>query len=206
MAPDAFVIGPRGRNVFIVGPDTGRGERLESGGTSAGTANGVYTFLERYVDVRWLMPGEAGADVPKRTGRAGARGRRARSTGVRLSATPAHAERERGRGAMEPPPELGYSLALNHSHNWQAIGPEVFETHPDWFAASKGQRLKPGTDTSSRPPILRSSTHSRRRPSRRSAATRVFARFRSRLPTAKAGATAPRARRCMTLIRTAPCP
>ena len=26
----------------------------------------MYEFLERYVDVRWLMPGDGGADVPKR--------------------------------------------------------------------------------------------------------------------------------------------
>src|SRR5690606_30446716 len=34
------------------------------GGYSNGTANGVYTFLEKYLGVRWLMPGDIGRDVP----------------------------------------------------------------------------------------------------------------------------------------------
>lgn len=144
MAPDAFVIAPRGRNIFIVGPDSGKGERLESGGTSAGTANGVYAFLERYVDVRWLMPGDAGADIPKRAdvlvpeldvrdGPAFAY----RRVPYMQNDIPAVAQWSRRQ-------RLGYSLALSHGHNWQAIGPETFEAHPDWFAASKGERVKPG--------------------------------------------------------------
>lgn len=35
------------------------------GGSDLGTEFGVYEFLERYLGVRWLMPGEAGEDVPK---------------------------------------------------------------------------------------------------------------------------------------------
>ncbi len=144
MPPDAFVIAPRGRNVFIVGPDTGTGQRLDSGGTSAGTANGVYTFLERYVDVRWLMPGDAGADVPKRTD--------VLVPAVDVREAPAFAYRrvpymQNDNAAVAQwsrRQKLGYSLALNHSHNWEVIGPELFDAHPDWFAASNGQRLKPG--------------------------------------------------------------
>lgn len=35
------------------------------GGSSWGTRFGVYEFLERYLGVRWLMPGESGEDVPQ---------------------------------------------------------------------------------------------------------------------------------------------
>jgi hypothetical protein len=143
MAADAFVIAPRSRNVFIAGPDSGKGERLESGGTSAGTANGVYTFLERYVDVRWLMPGDAGADVPKQSD--------VFVPVLDLNDGPAFAYRrvpyiqnENASVAQwSRRQRLGYSLALNHGHNWEAIGPGAFEAHPDWFAARRGQRLKP---------------------------------------------------------------
>lgn len=37
------------------------------GSTSEGTEFGVYEFLERYLGVRWLMPGDEGEHVPKRS-------------------------------------------------------------------------------------------------------------------------------------------
>lgn len=50
---DGFVIHPHGNNIVI------------AGATAWGTQFGVYEFLERYVGVRWLMPGEDGEDVPE---------------------------------------------------------------------------------------------------------------------------------------------
>ncbi|GAA3409773.1 DUF4838 domain-containing protein [Paenibacillus hodogayensis] len=49
---DGFGIFPYGSTVTIIGP------------TSWGTGFGVYEFLERYVGVRWLMPGTDGTDIP----------------------------------------------------------------------------------------------------------------------------------------------
>ncbi|TMV51636.1 DUF4838 domain-containing protein [Paenibacillus mesophilus] len=54
MNGDGFVIRPYGQTVAIVGP------------TPTGTEFGVYDFLERYVGVRWLLPGPDGEDVPVR--------------------------------------------------------------------------------------------------------------------------------------------
>ncbi|MFD0712571.1 DUF4838 domain-containing protein [Paenibacillus sp. GCM10027626] len=51
-----FLIHPDGSNIVIIGP------------TNWGTLNGVSDFLERYVGVRWLMPGPSGEDVPQLTG------------------------------------------------------------------------------------------------------------------------------------------
>ena len=52
---DGFVIqSPDTRTIVILGP------------TDWGTEFGVYEFLERYVGVRWLLPGPDGADVPSR--------------------------------------------------------------------------------------------------------------------------------------------
>ncbi len=50
---DGFVIMPYGNDLSISGP------------TGSGTKFGVYEFLERYVGVRWLMPGPDGEDVPQ---------------------------------------------------------------------------------------------------------------------------------------------
>lgn len=52
---DGFLIRPFKDTVTIVGP------------SATGTANGVRAFLERYLDVRWLLPGPNGEDVPTRT-------------------------------------------------------------------------------------------------------------------------------------------
>jgi hypothetical protein len=49
---DGFIIAAKGRAVSICGP------------TDYGTEFGVYDFLERYLGVRWLLPGENGTDVP----------------------------------------------------------------------------------------------------------------------------------------------
>lgn len=52
---DGFVISASGNEVIICGP------------TPWGTEFGVYDFLERYVGVRWLLPGPDGDDVPVRS-------------------------------------------------------------------------------------------------------------------------------------------
>ncbi|PYI56544.1 DUF4838 domain-containing protein [Paenibacillus flagellatus] len=53
MDGDGFLIRPHAQDITIIGP------------TPWGTEYGVYEFLERYVGVRWLMPGPDGEDVPK---------------------------------------------------------------------------------------------------------------------------------------------
>lgn len=52
---DGFIIAAKGKGVSICGP------------TDWGTEFGLYDFLERYVGVRWLLPGENGTDIPANT-------------------------------------------------------------------------------------------------------------------------------------------
>lgn len=52
---DGFLIAPYGNTITIIGP------------SDWGTLNGAHEFLERYVGVRWLLPGNLGEDVPART-------------------------------------------------------------------------------------------------------------------------------------------
>lgn len=49
---DGFVISAKGNTIAILGP------------TDWGTEFGIYEFLERFVGVRWLLPGPDGTDVP----------------------------------------------------------------------------------------------------------------------------------------------
>lgn len=64
---DGFVIATRRGNVFIAGRDNPHDKAPFPGYMSKGTLFGAYEFLERVVGVRWLMPGEAGEDVPAHT-------------------------------------------------------------------------------------------------------------------------------------------
>ena len=66
LKPDGFRMVTRGPHLFIVGRDTPKGAVNKWGGVSAGTLYGTYEFLERHLDARWLLPGEAGEDIPRR--------------------------------------------------------------------------------------------------------------------------------------------
>jgi hypothetical protein len=140
---DGFRIVTRGSNLFILGPDTADGQVTAAGGPSTGTANGVYTFIEDYLGVHWLMPGETGEEY-----------------------TPRDSVEVPGLDRIEVPPMnyrvIGYlgsrphGLAwqrrlkqakvsnVQHSHAWaHTIPPTLYDQHPDWFALVDGKRVPP---------------------------------------------------------------
>jgi hypothetical protein len=133
----------RGRNLYLLGPDTADGALTPQGGTSNGTLNGTYAFIEQFLGVRWLMPGPHGDYIPKMAsvtipdqdlqGAPFFLNRRVPYTQERTAATKQWWARQR----------LGWSLALNHGHNWTAIKPEEFNAHPEWFAEEGGVRVPP---------------------------------------------------------------
>jgi hypothetical protein len=144
IADEGFCIVTKNKNIYIIGPDTKSGEYTKDGGTSNGTANGVYTFLEDYLDVRWLMPGDLGRDVP------------AKSTfnvlEINRTETPRFVNRrepyiQNGKTVVrqwEARQKLGFSFNIVHWHNWtQVVKPEYYAEHPDWFAMINGKRQKP---------------------------------------------------------------
>ncbi|HYF33925.1 MAG TPA: DUF4838 domain-containing protein [Prosthecobacter sp.] len=61
---EAFVLRAEKGKVFVAGDDGG-GDPLDPD-TRAGTLWGVYEWLERSLQVRWIWPGELGTFVPKR--------------------------------------------------------------------------------------------------------------------------------------------
>jgi hypothetical protein len=141
---EGFRIAARGGSLYIVGPDTADGTTTPAGGTSTGTLNGVYAFLEDHVGVRWLTPGPDGEDVPKVE---------ALTVPADLDRTgaPAFASRRlpyvgSGDQALEWSRRMrvGGSLKVTHSHNWQeTVPPALFAEHPDWFAEANGVRVPP---------------------------------------------------------------
>jgi hypothetical protein len=60
LQPEGFVLKAEGGDLFIVGRDA-----TDAGMAVNGTFNGVCEFLERFVGVRWLMPGPLGEIVPR---------------------------------------------------------------------------------------------------------------------------------------------
>lgn len=63
LAMETFVLRTKAKSLFIAGDD-GSGDPLDMD-TRAGTLWGVYEWLERTLNVRWVWPGELGTYVPK---------------------------------------------------------------------------------------------------------------------------------------------
>lgn len=135
-------------SLFIAGPDTTNGATTPQGGTSNGTANGVYSFIEDFLGVRWLMPGPNGDYIPSLKGL---------SVPDNLDVTVAPTFRNRRLPYIQlKRPEvqtwmahqkLGFSLLLNHGHNWHNIcRPSMYKEHPEWYAFQKGQHIIPAGD------------------------------------------------------------
>lgn len=136
---DGFVLCARGRELLILGP------------TDDGTEFGVYDVLERYVGVRWLMPGEQGTDVP-------ARADLRVPLGIRVE-RPVFMSRLLS-GLRDLPPGTAQSTwarcnrmhgRIEFHHNLvRVIPPTVYgTTHPEFFPVQAGKRVVPSTDTDS---------------------------------------------------------
>jgi hypothetical protein len=60
--PEEILLTCNGQDAVIIGRDLKRGDKQ----MEFGTANAVYTFIEKKLEVRWLWPGELGEDIIKR--------------------------------------------------------------------------------------------------------------------------------------------
>ena len=140
---EAFRVACRGGNLYILGPDTAEGEHTLGGGTSTGTRNGVYRFLEEALGVRWLLPGPDGDDLPRRPTIHVAEQDWSEVPGFQNRRVPYLQPNRSEVQLWSRRHNLGLSLALAHQHNWKQIGPEQFGAHPEWFAEHGGQRAPP---------------------------------------------------------------
>lgn len=61
---EAYVMRSVGNDLFLVGREA-EDDPLRESNPDVGTLFGVYEFLERYLGVRWLWPGDLGTYVPR---------------------------------------------------------------------------------------------------------------------------------------------
>ncbi len=140
---DGYRIVALDSNLFILGPDTPDGELNDKGGVNHGTSNGVYSFIEEYLEVRWLMPGEMGEEY----------------TEMGDLVIP-EMDREdhppfdyrvisfRDKAPLEDEWDKRMKLhqvcPIEHNHSWiRTVPPSLYDEHPDWFAMRDGNRVPP---------------------------------------------------------------
>lgn len=139
LVEDGYVIHPHGKNrLTIIGP------------TDIGTEYGVYEFLERYVGVRWLMPGPDGEDVPQHADLA-VPNRDVKDEPAYLSRVlyPLQYTTEAGSNPTIHEWGVHNRLRLQNSgyeHNvWRMFPPDQYAAgHPDYFTQKNGTPYIPG--------------------------------------------------------------
>ena len=160
---ETFVMRSVGNDLFILGRES-NSDPLDPSNPDVGTLFGVYEFLENYVGVRWLWPGELGTYVPhtntikltaiKQIEEPFLLFRRLRSHGhiipessedARLGFSPKVARsyhealdvlyRRHRMGGMDAHPPTGHNTI-----DWRIYG----EKHPEWFVMTRnGSRGNP---------------------------------------------------------------
>ncbi len=143
IALEGFSILSREGNLYIWGPDTGDKETTPNGGTSNGTANGVYSFLEDYLGVRWLLPGELGRDVPTRNAVTVPQLNRTEAPVFINRREPYIQNTKPAVRRWQAQQKLGFSFRIEHGHNFHIVDPELHKEHPDWFPLIDGKRTIP---------------------------------------------------------------
>ncbi len=157
MPEESFRILTKGNALFIAGKDDRDGEEkwkpqpdFDTYGTglSRGTLFGVYSFLQDTIGVRWLMPGEAGEDIPNcREG--------LKVSPIDRTEGPFFFERDMVVGNMKDAVmhqwfehmRFGGSIATESSHSFDDMpSPTVLKAHPEYMAGKKdGSRVPPYT-------------------------------------------------------------
>jgi len=147
ITPDGYRMVVRGKNLYIVGQDTPAGQVTALGGNSAGTANGIYTFCEDYLGVRWLSPGYLGEETPKRSqitvpdnlDRTEIPVFNYRSLAYIGQGAAVETWRRRQKNGKSE-----QVAKVRHDHHWtQTIPATLYDKHPDWFAEIDGKRQIP---------------------------------------------------------------
>jgi len=136
---EGFRLVSRGGHLFILGPDT---------------RDGVCTFLEEFLDVRWLLPGPLGEDVPPLdcTVKPGFFNRTVSGMQIERPAVKEWSARQK----------LGGSVRLEHNHAWHRVVPPApdaeavcDEFYRRAYGAVAGAKMRELSVRSTRAPLAR---------------------------------------------------
>lgn len=140
---DGYKIITKGNNIFIYGIDTPDGKINNLGGRGDGTANGIYSFIEKFTGIRWLMPGEMGEYIPKTKDLFVEPLNLTNNPGLLLRNVPYIGNGELVR-TWENRLKLGKVTAPEYNHAWEETIPaSLYDKHPDYFAKIDGKHQPP---------------------------------------------------------------
>lgn len=127
-----------------------------AGGSDSGTEFAIYDFLERYVGVRWLFPGDVGTYVPK-----------AHDIDIpttKVVSQPAYISRTISTMQDVEPGDSVYlwlqrqrrHWTIQHHHNLNKLfaPDEFYKDHPDFYPLIDGKRQEPSADGYGWQPVL----------------------------------------------------
>ena len=133
LLPEAYRVSTKGNSIVFVGRDIA--------GTSNATAWAVSAFLDRYLGVRWLWPGELGTHVPPQA--------TIDVPEINLSGRPALEQRRlRARADGEVGDwlrhhQMGSRMKFSFGHAYTTWWPKYKDTHPEYFAVPPPGRKQP---------------------------------------------------------------
>jgi len=144
-APDGFELGADlGGEGFVI--RTAPNALVIAGQTPRGTLYGVYTFLEKYLGVRWFTPFPRGEVVPKLKTIAIGQIADAERPDFRLRwvGRDEWAVRNKANRATETVPGFNLQPGIYHTQGRFLPRTKYFSTNPEFFALVKGQRCNDG--------------------------------------------------------------
>ncbi len=151
IAPEGFRIKTVDRHLLIIGRDTDGDPWSDNwrAAPQSGTWYGVADFLEKYLDIRWFMPGEDGEYVPKSAKleipdidfQDAPRMIYRRMT--YLSSNNNQPARKKDVVSWLRRNRNGWSVIWSASHTWveHFRAETYFKEHPNWFALVNGRRV-----------------------------------------------------------------
>lgn len=109
-----------------------------------GTLNAVYAFLQDYCGIRWFMPGQLGEVIPEKQDMT--------VTSLNIQGKPyrsyAFNQYSFCNSDWSDKNFIGKSAGVyifDLMHGWNfLVPPELYDTHPEWFAMKEGKRRNPG--------------------------------------------------------------
>ena len=150
---DGYKIVVKNGNIYILGYDTKDNTISTKCSFSKGTLFGTYSFIEKYLGVRWFMPGKEGEYFTKKADLSIMDTDYVENPDFRWRSIPYLAKKAINRKIVsewmlrQKINVQAYKHSLVHYHVWQRIfTDDVYKKHPEYFSKLNGKRMPPVGD------------------------------------------------------------